>query len=69
MENRSILPQWCKEAKKAMIDRDLTIADIATMTGKTKRWIGGIINGRIYSPNMVKEISDILGIADSWNFL
>ena len=48
MENRSILPQWCKEAKKAMIDRDLTISDIAEMTGKTKRWIGGIINGRIF---------------------
>ena len=48
---------------------DLTIADIAAMTKKTPRWVGGIINGRIYSPNMVKEISDILGIADSGNFL
>lgn len=69
MKNRAALPQWCKEAKKAMIDQDMTVGDIAEKTGKTTRWIGGIINGRIYSPNMVKEISDILGIADSGNFL
>ncbi len=69
MENRVILPQWCKDAKKAMIDRDMTVGDIAEKTGKTKRWISGILNGRIYSPNIVKEISDILGIADSGNFL
>ncbi len=69
MKKRAVLPQWCKEAKIAMIRQDMTMEDLAEKTGKTVRWISGIINGRTYSPNIVKEISDVLGIADSGNFL
>ncbi len=69
MDNRGTLPLWCKEVKKAMIDKDLTAKDIAQKTGKSYRWVIGVINGKVYSQNIVKEISDILGITDSGNFL
>lgn len=69
MGKRATLPKWCKEAKKAMIDKDLTTTDLAEKTGKSRAWISGIINGRVFSPDAVKEISDILGIVDTGNFL
>lgn len=69
MGKRAVLPAWCKEAKIAMIKKDLDVGDLVKMTGKTRTWISGVINGRNYSPDTVKEISDILGITDSGNFL
>lgn len=69
MGKRAVLPAWCKEAKIAMIKKDLDVGDLVKMTGKTRAWISGVINGRNYSPDTVKEISDILGITDSGNFL
>lgn len=69
MGKRAVLPAWCKEAKKAMIDKDMTVKEMADKTGKTVSWVSGIINGRFYSPDTVKAISDILGIVDSGNFL
>lgn len=69
MGKRAVLPAWCKEAKIAMIKKDLDVNDLVKMTGKTRAWISGVINGRSYSPDTVKEISDILGITDSGNFL
>lgn len=69
MGKRAVLPAWCKEAKIAMIKKDLSISDLVEKTGKTRSWISGVINGRNYSPDTVKEISDILGITDDGNFL
>lgn len=41
MGKRAVLPAWCKEAKIAMIKKDLDVNDLVKMTGKTRafQWI------------------------------
>lgn len=66
MGKRAVLPRWCKEAKVAMIEKDLCVNDIAEKTGKSRTWVSGILNGRSYSPKAVKEISYLLNISDTY---
>lgn len=56
------LSPWCKEAKKAMIDKDMGVADLAYLIGKTREYTTAVLNGRAYAEPVVKEISDVLGI-------
>ena len=53
------LPQWCKNVKIELIQRDMSISDLA------KEYTSGIVNGRNYSETAVKNISDALNIPDS----
>lgn len=32
---KRILPKWCKDAKKAMIDKDMSVEELAQLTGRT----------------------------------
>lgn len=59
------LSPWCKNAKIAMIEQDITTAEMAKMLGMNRSYLSSIINGRIYSTMTVKKISDFLGIQDS----
>lgn len=59
------LPRWCKEAKKALIDNDMSVEELASTIGKTREYTSAVVNGRIYSEAAVKEISDVLGIAEN----
>lgn len=60
-----ILSSWCKQAKKELIDRDMTITDLANQIGKTREYTSAVINGRAYSEPTVKAISDALNITDT----
>lgn len=60
-----VLSPWCKEVKKIMIDRDMTVSELAEGIGKTREYTSAIINGRVYSEPTVKEISDYLNIEES----
>jgi len=59
------LPEWCKSAKIAMIEQDLTVNMVAAETGMSRPYISNIINGRVYSEKAVKVISDFLHIPDA----
>ena len=59
------LPQWCKNVKIELIQRDMSISDLAKLTGLTKEYTSGIVNGRNYSETAVKNIRDALNIPDS----
>lgn len=62
--NKNLSP-WCKTAKKTMIDRDLSVNDVADGIGMARSYVSTILNGRVYSKIAVKRISDYLGIQDS----
>lgn len=60
-----VLSSWCKQAKCELIMRDMTVEDLANEIGRTREYTSAIINGRIYSEPAVKEISDVLNIAET----
>lgn len=57
------LSPWCKEVKKAMIDRDMSIADLAAELNLSSAYITRIINGTFIIPETKKSISKYLDIS------
>jgi cyanate lyase len=60
------LPKWCKEAKTAMIWKNLSYDDLAQHVGFTRQYVSSVLNGRVYSEKAVKKISDFLNINDNY---
>lgn len=60
-----ILSPWCKQAKKELIDRDMTVGELAQAIGKSREYTSAVVNGRIYSGPAVKAISDVLNITET----
>ena len=58
------LSPWCKSAKIAMIQQDISIIDLADKLNLTRSYVTSIQNGRVTSPIAVKKISDYLHIPD-----
>lgn len=62
-EGMYITPQVRKEIRKALIDRDITMAEFADMCGRHKTIVSNAINGWItVSPHIQQAIKDTLGI-------
>lgn len=59
-----ILSEWCKNAKKALINKDMSIGDLAKAIGRSREYTSAVVNGRIISEPAKKEISDFLNIPD-----
>ncbi len=59
-----LLSPWCKEAKKTLIDMDMTVAELAQKIGRSREYTSAVINDRIYAEPMVKIISDVLNIKE-----
>lgn len=57
-----ILSPWSKEVKKAMIDQDMDIKDIATHFKWTKQYVSKVINGHAYHRKAVESISYLFDI-------
>ena len=57
------LSPWCKEVKKAMIDRDMSIADLAAELNLSSAYVTRIINGTFLIPETKKRISKYLDIS------
>ena len=57
------LSPWCKEVKKAMIDRDMSIADLAAELNLSSAYVTRIINGTFIIPETKKRISKYLDIS------
>lgn len=62
INEEKIIP-WCKEVKKAMIDRDMSIADLAAELNLSSAYITRIINGTFIIPETKKRISKYLDIS------
>lgn len=60
-----VLPNWCKIAKKKMIDLDMSVSELANKISMTREYTSAIINGRAYSQSAIKSISDVLNISDA----
>ena len=58
------LSPWCKSAKIAMIQQDISIIELADKLNLTRSYVTSILNGRVTSPIAVKKISDYLHIPD-----
>ena len=61
------LPRWCKEARIAMIEKDLDVSTLAKEVGMTRQYVSSLLTGRHISDTGIKKISDYLGIKDSYD--
>lgn len=52
------LPMWCKAVKKSMIDDDLNVTELAKRVGLSRTYVSGVVNGRVYAPEIAKLISE-----------
>lgn len=59
------LSPWSKRVKTALIEKDMSIGELATMIGKSRVYVSAIVNGRIYAEPTIKEISDVLNIEEA----
>lgn len=59
---KKILSPWSKEVKKAMIDQDMDMVDIANRFKWTRQYATAIVNGGMYHPEAVARVSLLFGI-------
>ncbi len=58
------LSKWGKNVKIELIKRDWSVNDLADTVHMSREYVSAVINGRVYSEQAVKLISDTLNIAD-----
>ncbi len=56
------LSSWSKEVRKKLIDKDMTITDLAKQIGMSRSYVTDIIGDRVKSQNAQKVISEFLEI-------
>lgn len=56
-------PEWCYEAKKAMVDRNLSVAELARALGMSRGHVSRVINGTLESASLKQTILEYLNIA------
>lgn len=61
MKKTENLP-WSKRVKIAMLQKDMSQAELAQKVGRTRAYVANIINGRIVSPPTMRLISDVLNV-------
>jgi len=57
------IPDWGKEVKKALIDRDMDIKALANEIGFCREYVSLCINGQKKSDDLKKKICDYLNVA------
>ena len=55
---------WTKAVRHALIDKDMTIIDLAHEIGRTRVHVSQTINARGYSAPTIKAICNVLDIDD-----
>lgn len=60
-----VLSPWCKQAKCELINRDMSVTELAEKIGRTREYTSAVVNGRIYSEPAIKAISDVLNITET----
>ena len=68
MSKKVPLPDWCREAKKAMIDRDdMSVQELAEGIGNGRAFVSCVLNGSMEAPAIKRKIQDYLGISQGDN--
>ncbi len=55
---------WHRAVKIAMVDKNISFADLEKALGLSRTYLSAVINGRIYSDTAAKRISEFLSIPD-----
>ena len=61
--NKKELPEWCKNAKIAMLEQGISTKELADQTGMRREYVSAVLNGRVISKPAIRKISDFLNIA------
>ena len=56
------LSPWCKEVKKTLIDRDMSVTELCGEVGMCRNYVTTTINGGMYAPALAEKISKALDI-------
>ena len=59
-----VMSLWSKHAKCELINRDMTVDDLAEAIGKSREYTSAVVNGRIRAEPAIKAISDVLNIPE-----
>ncbi len=59
---KKILPRWCKDVQKELIEKDMDNQDLADHCGVTRSFICAVVNGRATSDTVVVKISKLLNV-------
>ena len=60
------LPAWCKEAKKSLIDNDMTVKELSDELGFAREYVSRVVNGSVYAPDIAAKIGKRLRIKVSY---
>lgn len=59
------LPTWNKKVKKALIDKNMTVKELANIVGYSAVYVRNIVNGKIVNATIAQQkISEVLGIRE-----
>ena len=64
MSLKKNIPAWGKEVRKALIDREMTVEELAKEIGYSKGYVANNINGNFDFPDVRRSICAYLGIGD-----
>lgn len=59
---KRVLSPWSKRVKKALIDENMNIQELADGVGFTREYVSSVVNGRVISDAARSVISDFLNI-------
>ena len=63
MNNEISLKDWCKKVRIALIEEDLSMKDLAELTGYSSSYIRAVISGRLLRIDTVQsKINEVLNI-------
>ena len=65
MKSEISLKDWCKKVRIALIEEDLSIKDLAELTGYSSSYIRAVISGRLLRIDTVQsKINEVLNIRE-----
>ena len=65
MKSEISLKDWCKKVRIALIEEELSIKDLAELTGYSSSYIRAVISGRLLRIDTVQsKINEVLNIRE-----
>lgn len=59
---KRILPPWSKEAKIALIKKDMSVTELADEIGISRCYVSRVVNGSAFAPEIAERVSKALDI-------
>lgn len=62
-KTKRVLPIWNRRVKKALIDKNLTVKELAEKVNYSTAYVTNVVNGKIVDATKVQtKINEVLGI-------